>query len=88
MTDMAELAYHVTVAALEGDRDTLAAYLATTPGPITTAAVAELAVMTMASVITGVLTPQQLADIVEQVRGFARERANFNKIIADLTEGN
>ncbi|MFD5790723.1 hypothetical protein ACFWH1_29405 [Streptomyces sp. NPDC127037] len=83
MTDLALLAYQVTVAALEDDRDTLASYLASVP-VISTAAAAELAVMTLASVVDSMLTPDQKADVIEQVRGFAQERRDFNSIVTNL----
>ncbi|MFE0273788.1 hypothetical protein ACFWZY_16955 [Streptomyces sp. NPDC058992] len=83
MTDLALLGYQVAVAALEGDRDTLAEHLASTP-VIQTAATCELAVMTLASVVTSLLTPEQLADVTDQIRGFASERQQFNTIVSTL----
>lgn len=80
MIDLALLGYQVTVAALEDDRDTLASYLGSVP-VIHTAAAAELAVMTLASVVDSMLTPDQKADVIEQVRGFAQERIAFNQIV-------
>ncbi|MFG2596700.1 hypothetical protein [Streptomyces sp. NPDC048462] len=86
MTDLELLAYDVAAAALTGDRDTLASHLASTP-VIQTAATAELAVMTLASIVDGLLTSEQKADVVEQIRGFAQERRAFNNIVATI-EGN
>lgn len=83
MTDLPLLAYQVAIAALEGDRDTLASYLGSAP-VIETAATAELAVMTLASIVTSMLTPDQLADVTQQIRGFAHECHAFNNIVSTL----
>lgn len=83
MTDLPLLAYQVAIAALEGDRDTLAGYLGSAP-VIETAATAELAVMTLASIVTSMLTPDQLADVTDQIRGFAHECRAFNNIVSTI----
>lgn len=83
MTDIALLGYEVAAAALAGDRDTLAGLLGSQP-VIHTAATAELAVMTLASVVDSLLDDQQKADVLDQIRGFAQERRDFNNIAARL----
>lgn len=83
MTDLALLAYDVAAAALEGDRDTLASHLASQP-VVQTAATCELAVMTLASIVDSMLTPDQKADVLQQIRGFAQERRDFNHIVTRL----
>lgn len=80
MNDLALLGYQMAIAALEGDRDTLAGLLASV-SVIQSAAAAELGVMTLASVVNSMLTPEQLADTLDQIRGFAAERAAFNHIV-------